>query len=120
MKDSIELFRKNCLKISLLIIQENLLMIWLTSRSVQQSNWFINKNESEEASRKENDNKVWINLYPELGGKTLTLKLSNGDNVRITKKKKTFDKGSTQRWKEEVYKFLKFNLPFQWHINNWL
>ena len=28
-----------------------------------------------EASRKENENKVWRNLYPELGGKTLTLKL---------------------------------------------
>ena len=40
-----------------------------------------------EASRKENENKVWRNLYPECGGKTLTPKLSIGDNVRITKKK---------------------------------
>ena len=27
-----------------------------------------------EASRKENENKVWRNLYPEFGGKTLTSK----------------------------------------------
>ena len=50
-----------------------------------------------EASRKENENKLWRNLYPELGGKTLSLKFSIGDNVRITKKKKIFDKGYTQR-----------------------
>ena len=41
-----------------------------------------------EPSPKENDNKVWRNLYLEFGGKTLTPKLSIGDNVRITKKKK--------------------------------
>ena len=29
-----------------------------------------------EASRKENENKVWRNLYPELGGKTVTPKFS--------------------------------------------
>ena len=40
-----------------------------------------------EASRKENENKVWRNLYPEFGGKTLTKKFSIGDNVRITRKK---------------------------------
>ena len=40
-----------------------------------------------EASRKENENKVWTNLYPEYGGKTLAPKFSIGDNVRITKKK---------------------------------
>ena len=41
-----------------------------------------------EASRKENENNVWRNLYPEFGGKTLTSKFSVGDNVRITKTKK--------------------------------
>ena len=49
------------------------------------------------ASRKESEIKVWRNLYPEFGGKTLTPKYSIGDHVRITKKKKTFDKGCTQR-----------------------
>ena len=61
---------------------------------------------SKEASRKENENKVWRNLYPEFGDKTLTPKFSIGDN-RITKKKKTFDKGYTHRWTEEVFKFSK-------------
>ena len=57
-----------------------------------------------EASRKENENKVWRNLYPEFGDKILTPKCSIGDNVRITKK--TFDKGYTQR---RLSKFLRFN-----------
>ena len=39
-----------------------------------------------EASRDVNENKVWSNLYPEFGGKTLIPKFSIGDNVRITKK----------------------------------
>ena len=52
---------------------------------------------SKEASRKENENKVWRNLYPEFGGKSLTPTFSIGDNFRITKKKKTFNKGCTQR-----------------------
>ena len=50
-----------------------------------------------EANRKENENKVWRNLYPEFGGKTLTPQFSIDDHVRIIKKKKTFDKGYTQR-----------------------
>ena len=49
-----------------------------------------------EASRKENENKRWRNLYPELGDKTLTPKFSICDHARITKNKKTFDKGYTQ------------------------
>ena len=40
-----------------------------------------------EASRKKNENKVWRNLYPEFGGKTLAPKFSIGNHVRITKKK---------------------------------
>ena len=63
-----------------------------------------------EASRKKNENKVWRNLYPELGGKTMTPKFSIGDSVRITKKKKTFDKGYSQRWTEEVFKISKIQL----------
>ena len=48
-----------------------------------------------ESSRKENENKVWRNLYPESGGKTLIQKFSIGDHVRITKKTNLFDKGYT-------------------------
>ena len=56
-----------------------------------------------EASRKENENKVWRKIYPECGYKTLTSKFSIGDNDRITQKKKTFDNGYTRRWTEEVF-----------------
>ena len=63
-----------------------------------------------EASRKENENKVQRNLYPEFGGKTVAPKLSIGDNVRITKKKNVFDKGYTQRQTEEVFKISKIQL----------
>ena len=64
---------------------------------------------SKEASHKENENKVWRNLYPTFGDKTLAPNFSLGDHVRITKEKKTFDKEYTQRWTEEVSKFQKFN-----------
>ena len=63
-----------------------------------------------EASRKENENKVWRNLYPEFGDKTLAPKISIGENVRITKKKNLFDKGYTRRWTEEVFKISKIQL----------
>ena len=61
-----------------------------------------------EASRKENENKVWINLYPEFGGKTLAPKFSIGDHVEITKKKKTFHKGYIQNERKRFLKFQKF------------
>ena len=63
-----------------------------------------------EASRKENKNKVWRNLYREFGCKILAPKFSIENNVRITKKKKVFDKGYTQRWTEEVIKISKIQL----------
>ena len=74
-----------------------------------------------EASRKEKENKVWRNLYPEFGGKTLAPKFSIGDHVRITKKKKTFDKGYTQRWTEEFFKILKIQLiiPMTYKITDY-
>ena len=66
-----------------------------------------------EASRKENENKVWRNLYPELGGKTLSPKSSIADIVRITTKKKIFDKGTLKDRRKRFSKFLKFNSQFQ-------
>ena len=45
-----------------------------------------------------------------MGGKTLSPKFSSGDTVRITKKKKIFDKGYTVRWTEEVFKISKIQL----------
>ena len=73
-----------------------------------------------EASRKKNENKVWWNLYPELDGKTMTQKFSVRDSVRITKKKKTFDKGYTQRWTEGVLTISKIQLTISVTLNNWL
>ena len=63
-----------------------------------------------EASRMENEYQGCRNLYPELGSKTLSPKFSIGDNVRITKKKKIFDKGYTERWTKEVFKISKIQL----------
>ena len=62
-----------------------------------------------EASRKENENKVWRNLYPECGGKTLAPKFSIGDNVRITKKKNCFIKVTLDGRLKKFLKFLRFN-----------
>ena len=43
-------------------------------------------------------------MYPEhVEIKTHHARLSVGDKVRITKKKKTFEKGYTPRWTEEVF-----------------
>ena len=74
-----------------------------------------------EASGKENEKKLWRNLYPEFGGKTLTSKFSIADHVRITKKKKTFDKGYPQRWTEEVFKISRIQLiiPVAYKISDY-
>ena len=57
-----------------------------------------------EASKKPNEIQVWRNMYPEhVEIKTHHARFSVGDKVRITKKKKTFEKGYTPRWTEEVF-----------------
>ena len=61
-----------------------------------------------EARRKENENKVWRNLYPEFGGKTLVPKCSIGDNVRITKKKMCLTKFTLNDGRKRFLKFLRF------------
>ena len=58
-------------------------------------------------SRKENENEVCRNLYPELGGKTLSPKFSIGDNVRITKKQTIFDKDTLKDGRKRFLKFLR-------------
>ena len=56
------------------------------------------------ASKKENELTVWRNLYPEhLEIHDINPKFSVGDQVRISKKKKTFEKGYTTRWTEEIF-----------------
>ena len=45
----------------------------------------------------------WRNLYPDhLEIKDIKPKFSVGDRVRISKKEKTFEKGYSTRWAEEV------------------
>ena len=57
-----------------------------------------------EASKEENELKVWRNLYPDrYKTSRLNPKFSVGDEVRITKKKKIFEKGYTTRWTEEIF-----------------
>ena len=57
-----------------------------------------------EASESENELTAWRNLYPKhLEIRDINLKFSVGDKVRINKKKKTFEKGYTTRWTEEIF-----------------
>ena len=74
-----------------------------------------------ESSREVNENKVWRNLYPEFGGNTLIPKFSIGDNGRITKKKKIFDEGYTQRWTKDVFKISKIQstIPVTYKITDY-
>ena len=62
------------------------------------------------ASKKENELRVWRNLYPDhLEIKDIKPKFSVGDRVRISKKKKTFEKGYTTRWTEEIFTIIEVN-----------
>ena len=57
-----------------------------------------------DASKKKNELTVWRNLYPDRYKiNDITPKFSVGDRVRITKKKKAFEKGYTTRWTEEIF-----------------
>ena len=61
-----------------------------------------------QASKKENELRVWRNLYPEhLEIHDIKPKFSVGDKVRISKKKKTFEKGYTTRWTEEIFTIIE-------------
>ena len=55
------------------------------------------------ASMKVNERVVWMNLYGGLYPEPGRPKFTVGDRVRITKKKKTFEKGYTPRWTEEIF-----------------
>ena len=63
-----------------------------------------------EASKKKNELEVWRNLYPDrLKRIDINPKFSIGDKVRISKKKKTVEKGYTTRWTEEIFTITKIN-----------
>ena len=56
------------------------------------------------ASKKENELRVWKNLYPDhLQIKDVKPKFSVRDRERIREKKKTFKKGYTTRWTKEIF-----------------
>ena len=60
------------------------------------------------ASKKENEFTVWRNLYPEyLEIHDINPKFSTGDKVKISKKEKTFEKGYTTRWTEEIFTIIE-------------
>ena len=61
-----------------------------------------------QASKKENELRVWRNLYPEhLEIHDINPKFSVRDKVRISKKKTTFEKGYTTRWTEEIFMIIE-------------
>ena len=63
---------------------------------------------STNVSKKENELRVWRNLYPDrLEINNIKPQFSVGDRVRISKKKKTFEKGYTTRWTEEIFTIVK-------------
>ena len=71
------------------------------------------------ASKKENELRVWRNLYPEhLEIYDIKAKFSVGDKVRISKKKKPFEKGYTTRWTDEIFTIIevKRTLPTTYKI----
>ena len=72
-----------------------------------------------EASKKKNELTVWRNLYPNRPNIIdIKPKFSIGDKVRISKKKKTFEKGYTTRWTEEIFTIVdvKHTLPITYKI----
>ena len=73
-----------------------------------------------EASKKENESKVFANLYGDLTSlKPKKTKFSIGDKVRISKyNRRVFDKGYTPNWTEEVFVVDKVMLtkPVTYHI----
>ena len=63
-----------------------------------------------EASKKKNENLVWRNLYDDSTNErkgSNSPKYAIGDKVRITKKKRHFEKGYTPNWTEEIFTISK-------------
>ena len=56
-----------------------------------------------EGSKKENETKVFKNLYPEQDKTNLVNRFKVGDKVRISKYKGTFDKGYLPNWTTELF-----------------
>ena len=61
-------------------------------------------------SNKENEVRVYRNLYPDLTRPPMRAKFKTGDKVRILKKKGLFEKGFTLNWTEEVFTVSKIQI----------
>ena len=75
----------------------------------------------EQASRKENEDRVYLNLYGQEMLQTAKPKFKVGDKVRISKyKRKVFDKGYTPNWTEEicVVDKIQFTNPITYKIKD--
>ena len=73
-----------------------------------------------EASKKENEVRVYRNLYPNITRRPMRAKFKTGDKVRIQKKKGLFEKGFTSNWTEEVFTVSKIQRtnPVTYKIND--
>ena len=75
----------------------------------------------EQASRKENEDRVYLNLYGQEMSQTAKPKFKVGDKVRISKyKRKVFDKGYTPNWTEEIFVVdkIQFTNPITYKIKD--
>ena len=66
-----------------------------------------------EASKKENEVKVYINLYPDLTRRPMRAKFKTGYKVRILKMKGLFEKGFAQTGQKKCSPLQKFKEPTQ-------
>ena len=62
-----------------------------------------------EVSRKQNENKVWRNLYSQFDGQILISTFSIGDSVRIPKKGKYLIKDTLKDGRKRFSQFVIFN-----------
>jgi hypothetical protein len=76
------------------------------------------------ASEKKNESIVWRNMYGRIhirSSSSTSPKFSIDDKVRISKKKKTFEKGYTPRWTEEVFTIsnIQYTDPITYKITDY-
>ena len=73
------------------------------------------------ASKKINEIEVYNNLYSNLNAEKRRAKFKVGDTVRISKRKRTFEKGYTPRWTEEVFVIytIQNTDPVTYRIKDW-
>ena len=74
----------------------------------------------EEACRKENEDRVYLNLYGQEISQTAKPKYKVDDKVKISKYKRVFDKGYTPNWTEEIFVFdkIQYTNPITYKIKD--